>query len=283
MAYGYATGNYNPQVQSAGNKAAATSKPSGTTVGMPGQETNGQQQMFSSPAGSAVTPTGQINQQPMAAPPMAAGGMGAAPLQQPNSTFYNWTGSPMMSQMQGAIMGALGQDLWSPERIAQMKGAQQDATGLMTQQLQQQVDQNAAGRGTLGSGQHAATSRRLQQGMAGDLMGRYRDIDLQTTEANRNAMLQMLGMGMDFTQMDEGLSQAAVGTALANRDMDIRRLLGLEGISAQREGNRMNMAGNLIGSLLGYQSGLDRLGFDYTALDASQQNALLNRLLGGMF
>lgn len=117
--------------------------------------------------------------------------------------------------------------------------------------------------------------------MTSDLLGRYRDTDIQTTEANRNALMGMLGMGMDFTQLDEGLKQAAVGTALSNKDMDIRKLLGLEGISAQREGNRMSLAGSLIGSLLGYQSGMDQLGYNYTALDAAQQNAMLDRLLRG--
>lgn len=273
MAYGTATGNYNPQIQSAGNKPAALTRTNSTSGAI--QPQSGQVQQMTSPTGSAVSPTGQISQTPMQPVPQQAA---ANPT---NSTYYNYQGTPLMGTMQNAILQALQQPLWGPEQIAQMKGAQKDSTALMTQQLSGQIDQRAAARGTLGSGQNEATQRRLQQGMASDLLGRYRDIDISSVEQNRNALMGMLGMGMNFSGMDEGFKQAAVGTALGNKDMDIRKLLGLEGISAQREGNRMNMAGSLIGSLLGYQSGLDQLGYNYTALDAAQQNALLDRLLRG--
>lgn len=279
MAYGYATGNYNPQIQSIGNQASAmTRRGTDPRQYQQQQQRSGQVQQFTSPANSAVTPTGQISQNFQMAPP-PAGQPGTAG-QQP-STYYSWGGSPVMTGIQGAILGALANPLWGSEQVAQLKGAQKDSTALMTKQLQQQLGQNTASRGTFGSGAQQAGERRIDQGMASDLLSRYRDIDLQTTEANRADLFRTLGMGMDFTQLDEGLGQAAVQTALGNKDLDIRKLLGMEGIAATREGNRMGLAGNLIGSLLGYQSGLDRLGFDYTALDANQQNALLDRLLRG--
>lgn len=272
MAYGYATGNYSPHVQSAGNQAAAQTRRH--TQAAPVTQT-GQQAMATSPAGGPVTPTGQISQ-------TGGGTMAPANAQPQNSTYYNWGGTPLMGQMQSSIMQALGSPLFGPDQVAQMKGAAKDSNALMTQQLQGQIGQNAASRGTFGSGQQAATERRLGQGMAGDLLGKYRDIDLQVPQMNRDALSQMLGIGMGYTQLDEGLNQSAVGTALANKDMDIRKLLGLEGISAQREGNRMGMAGNLISSLLGYQGNLDQMGYNYSALDANQQNAMLDRLLRGI-
>ena len=336
MAYGYATGNYNPQIQKAGQAAAMTAK-AGTLASTANQmqqqyqSAAGQQQQYSSPSGSPVTPTGQISQTnapqfaPQQAPPplpgaaptqqSAAGQMAVAPQQQQLSpvtqsqqpappvtglqtapvpqpalpaysqnpeghVVYNYSGTPMMSQMQSLIMNALGNQLWSPEQVAQMKGAQKDATAMQQKQLGGEIDQRAAARGSLGSGQNEATQRRLAQGMNSDMLGGFRDIDLKTTEANRNALMSMLGMGQQFTGLDEGLKREAVGTALQNKGLDINKLLGLEGISAQREGNKMNAASSLISALMGYQGNMDQLGFNYTQLDANQRNSLINQLLG---
>jgi len=300
MAYGYSSGQApysgrtDPRIQSVANQPGGAARSNTGATADARQAQMGAPQ-FTSQTGSAVSPTGQITQTPAATGALAPGPQtmpGAYKPQQatqspygPYPATYSWQGSPVMDQMQGVVMNALATPLFSQDNINQMKGSAKDQAAIMQRDQLAQIKQNNAGRGTTGSGEEGADERRLAAAYGQQLTDNNRQIDLGTAQANRADMYQALGAGGAFTGQDEGLNQAAVASALGsyfqNRGLDIQKLLGLEGISAEREGNRLQAGTSILGSLLGYQNNNNQIGLGYSQLDAQQQNQLLTRLLGG--
>ena len=136
------------------------------------------------------------------------------------------------SQIQTSINALLQQLLSSPElynaqNIAQLKEMQKELALRQQQDLMEQYRMSAASRGTLGGGYDDTFARRSSDATQSALLGAYRDVDLQTTTANREAMLAAL-------QLASGVDQGYQGLGLQARGQDIQRDLGFAGIDMDR-------------------------------------------------
>lgn len=161
------------------------------------------------PTGSPVTPTGQI------APTFSGANAG-----------------------QDALTWALNNAPMSPTVMNQMKGALRDQAGLMMQQGMTDIAQNAASRGLSGGGWQGEREGALREGTIGNLLGGYRDIDINAATTNRQSLLAALG------------------------------------IDSQNFGTRANM----LGTMMNRQSNMDQTGLGYAQLAAAQQQALWRAL-----
>ncbi len=175
------------------------------------------------PAGSTspVTPTGQINQtvQP------------SAPSQPQFSS---------QSPAQDALTWSINNPTLGPDVTNQMKGALRDQAGLMAQQGGTQAAQAAASRGLSGGGWEQQQQRSVTQDAMSNLLGGFRDIDINAADTNRKNLLASLG------------------------------------IDAQNFGTRAGM----LPSILNFMTNKDQTGLGYAQLNAQQQQALWNSIFG---
>lgn len=161
----------------------------------------------------------------------------------------------------------------SPEVIAQIKGRFQDQNALGQDQLEQQIMQNAASRGMVGSGATDASLRRAQSDAYSALLGNNREVDIAAATQRTQDILNALGASNQYIGREQDL-------ALAYSDQNLRRMLGLEGFAVDREGMALQRAladANRSEQARQFNLGL---GFDYTQLGANQNNLLWQALYG---
>lgn len=252
----------------------------GTTAALSG----GQPQVQAASVASPVTPTGQINptaQAPAAGTQPATSSPGAGwvatpgggwvppnhPLAATAQAGHAGGGAPTYSP-QGlanassqAIMNSLANPVYGPQWMAQAKGQAQDQNALAIQQMQQMAVQQNAASGTYGSGAMAKNLRRIADAGQSNLLDSNRALDLAAAQGNRDDLYRWAGLGME--------------NFYTGRGQDMNQALGMAGVDA----DRYRTKAGILGSLLGYQSDLGRLGYDYTALNAANQQALWQSLL----
>lgn len=146
---------------------------------------------------------------------------------------FNAPNQGAMNQLQ---QGALAQALQSggsmnPQVVAQMKGVQQGQGAQMLQQQQQQAAGRMASMGRGDSGLADVQNRRMQDAMQANLLGGFRDIDINAAQTNFNDVLRASGA------LDSALGREA-GTA-----SDFYKT-GLAGQMSQEELNQRGVASN---------------------------------------
>jgi hypothetical protein len=217
-------------------------------------------------AGSMSPNTGVSTQVRNPAP--ATGGVQPAPGAPPTGGVQPAPGAAPTYQPQAlanassqAILNALANPMYSQQWIAQQKGQLRDQNALALQQQQQQQIQQNAGAGTFGSGAMASNLARMGENAQSTLLNNYRQTDLDAVRGNRDDQYRWADMGMNNYYQGRG--------------QDLQHQLGMAGVDADRYRTRAGLTGDL----LGYQMGMNQLGYNYTALNASQRQALMNSLL----
>jgi hypothetical protein len=279
-------------------------QPGAMTPGVPGAP--GMQGVNNRAATSPYTP-GQLPTQGLSA---------YAPGKLSQFTAPNQGGANQMQQQ--ALMQALQSGgSMNPQVVAQMKGAQQEQGATMLQQAQQRAAQNAATMGRAGSGLQDVQNRRLQDSMQSQLLGGYRDIDINAAQTNFDDVLRASGAldaslgreagtatdfyrtGLTGQMAQEGLNQAGVNSQNEGVRFALERALAQEGLNQSAagmgEGSRQFDVGqDLARAQLGQQNsqfyaGLGEQGRQYNmgyGLDAARLNAqrerdYLSTLFGG--
>lgn len=214
-------------------------------------------------AGPTVTPTGNIPPA-QAAPPAYPAPAPLSKVTLPKSDLkpYNpidipqWTppDTSVEDQMQRTLLQqVLTNPLsFSDQAVGALKARQQEEAAVMSKQLQGQLRQGAASRGTLYGGQTGAGERRIGQDLISNILKGNRDVDIQkatqdqtdrrtalssadqilggiTGRANTNQQTQLQRLGLVGSeagkqyQSQADISQAALTQALAQfgADQDI--------------------------------------------------------------
>lgn len=216
----------------------------------------GQGQVLAAPQ-SPVTATGAL------APPsnqiMGTPAAPSVPQQQPISPVAGkFISDPVLNLARGALMNAIQNPVFSPEIVAQMKGAQQDTIATGMDQLAEQLGSVYAGRGMTDSGAYGAALRRLGTAGLAEKTNAFRDIDIQAALGNRDDLRSNI--------------ELALRNALGDYDLFLQN----KGIDVQADLERQRLA-------LQEKLGLGDLGYRYTALDAAQQQAIWDAIMRGGF
>lgn len=189
------------------------------------------------------------------------------------------------TQVMNALMGALGNSEWSDRRIAMMKEAQKEQALRMSKDLQESTKNRFAGLGRTGAGAENAILRRIGTDMAGNVLGSYRDVDLNAAEGRRSELLNTVGgiqsalsgrVGRDVSGYGAELSGADRAAEEAYRSWQSR--MQMEAAALQRamaeEAARLDWRRTDINSLMGLAQLMEnsrqfneRMGFDWTDLN----------------
>jgi hypothetical protein len=219
-----------------------------------------------------------------------------------------------LAATQAAVQKALANDLYSQDNIEQMKGAARDTGVSMGSQFGDQLKEQAAQRGLMGGGMDAAIQQGQQKTMEEVLRGN-REVDLTVPGLNRDALMNAISAGQGMTQLEQFLQQAQadenyrgfgagldlgrfnIDQQMADRDVGFRNASqaleswkAFNGLSsenfnqdaARQLQDKLGMAGisaDVLASLMQNNQATNRLGYDYSALSAAQQQALLNSLM----
>lgn len=205
--------------------------------------------------------------------------------------------------------GAIQQSLAEREAQSQMQRLQAQIAAQGTQATQAQQAEMARLQTTINAEQALQQGQQSWQGQQN-----WHDRQLQDTLASKQIQAQMAqlqtqirsqeGMATQSQQAEMARlnAQLASQKSLAdqedlrirqmedaklnwqggqnNLDRNLQNTLGMAGIDVQREGQLGSQAVNMFGHLIGNEQANNQLGYQYTALSAAQQQALLNAILG---
>lgn len=158
-----------------------------------------------------------------------------------------------------------------PEEIAGMRGQAQDDLTSILGQLEDQIQQDAASRGTLGGGTTAGMVSDARTGMAANLFNTFRDIEVEAAQTNRDSELDALSAAQAFEQLQ---LQEALG--MGGLDIDRQRL--------GESGRQFDLGHQLAWAHLMNQMVMGRLGYGLDLAQFEQGGNLdwLMALLGGL-
>jgi hypothetical protein len=101
--------------------------------------------------------------------------------------------SGIQGQQNQLLSQVLSNPVFSDQVVQQMKAKQRESAMAMAGQQQQMAAQDAASRGTNLDSQYNNTQNAIQGGMRENVLGAYRDIDINAANSNRQGQLAALG------------------------------------------------------------------------------------------
>lgn len=150
-----------------------------------------------------------------------------------------WGGGPDLSGLEGQQNALLQQAMaggsMPPEMVMQMKERQKQDALSMQQQMGGQMQASAAARGALNGGAAAAGQRNLQGQTIGNILGGYRDIDI-------NAATQNYADKLSGLQASEGIAQGRFGRANQGFANTLQGQMAKEGLNQQGYQNQFQNA-----------------------------------------
>jgi hypothetical protein len=118
---------------------------------------------------------------------------------------------------QAALLDALRNSEWSPERIAAMKETQKEQALSMEDALSEKLGQSFASRGRLGSGAHLGQTAQLGEATREGILGAYRDINEQAAAGRRSELLSTAAALESALTGQMGRATAGYGAQLAGQ------------------------------------------------------------------
>lgn len=189
---------------------------------------------------------------------------------------------------QSALMQAImaHPETLSPDVVAQMKEAGKGDALLMQKQQQEQLDQSAAARGVVGSGQMDALRSALGQNTVNNILTGNRNIDIAAAQTNRQDQLNALNASEALAQGQLGRSVLGYNTGLAGQTAQaglnqagaasaLQRSIAGESNQQQAAASRLANAGFTFGQ---QQANADQNYKGYQSQVAQSQDAV-NRIL----
>ena len=217
----------------------------------------------------------------------AAGGTGSGGSGSNNSNqmpvWKNPIDPALANSYNTALMKALKNPTsLSPEVVEAMKAKQREETLSYLEQMQQQMAQNAARRGTLPGGVTAANERRLNDTAASQMTLGNREIDINAAKTNFDDNLQTIntvgqGMGQQHSQGLAGY-QAQLQAALANAGLKLDQDRLNQSNWQFNQGYGLNYLQLLNDMIMGRAN----YGINLAGLQQNAQNGMFN-WMGSMF
>ena len=154
-------------------------------------------------------------------------------------------------------------DLYNPQQIAAMKEGQKETALQTSKDAPTQLQQSAASRGV---GLPVADLRRNADTTQSNLLGLYRDTDLQTTQANRAASIAALqaasGLSNDQVTRQSNIYNTNLGGLVAQNNIwNQQGQLGLGNATLQANINQNAVQNDLQNQNLTYQMLMGKLGY----------------------
>lgn len=186
------------------------------------------------PAGPPMSPYGPY-------PGMPAGAQSPAPYVA--GTLSQWQApdqSAPQSQIINALQAALGSGgSMGPDVVAKLKEVQKDSATSFRDQLGSSLDDRMASRGLVGGGQQTGGQRALDESMMQDILGAYRDIDIEAAQTNWQDTLDAAGalddaLGTQFSRASDSYSNTLKGQVGNETLKQAQFNLGLAGAENER-------------------------------------------------
>jgi hypothetical protein len=150
-----------------------------------------------------------------------------------------WGGGPDLSgleaQQNALLQQAMAGGSMPPEMVMQMKERQKQDALMMQQQMGAQMMQGAAARGSMNGGANLAGQRNLAGQTIGNILGGYRDIDI-------NAATQNYADKLSGLQASEGIAQGRFGRANQGYANTLQGQMAQEGLNQQGYQNQFQNA-----------------------------------------
>jgi hypothetical protein len=150
---------------------------------------------------------------------------------------------------------------WGADAVNQMKSGQKESALSMQQQQQMAMQQAAAGRGLLDSGQQIADQRRLADTTQSNILGGYRNIDIanaqntfgnqiaalgasdQTLNSQANRATSFYNTGLAGQQAQQGNLQAQAASGQNATNFALQQAMAQQGLYQNAASSQLQSAG----------------------------------------
>ena len=200
------------------------------------------------------------------------------------------TASNLMKQFGGAnAQAAAGRGLQggvvdAGNRAAQQEALKQVLTGNNAIDINAVQANRAAQMQAVGAGQaQAELAQNLQKAQADENMAKYNadvaggEFNLKEGLANAGIGQQNAGQALEAWKAYNGLASGNANSAAA---LGVQSQLGNRGIDSDLTLGKGQQAINMLGLLMNNNQASNSLGYQYSALNAAQQQAMMNAILG---